>query len=372
MEDIRLWLWYTIAMGGHKALARKLYKDAGSIKKLYEFTKSDYIKLGLTNEKKIEDLSNKSFDEADKTLWYASKYNVKFLTIDGKDYPEALKHIDDPPLLLYTRGVSFTPNDRLCIAIGGTSNPTETGRKVAYNLAKELAASGVMVIGGMSPGIESCAHAGCLDGGGETVAVMAGGVNNASKASTEFMRRIMNSGAVISEVGFDEPTYNGRYAQRNRIIAGLSMGTVTVEAGQTSGSLVIPRFALEYNRDVFAVPGKVGEETSVGTNELIKSGAKAVTKAEDILEEYAAVYPHLIKTGPFSQNEIEFDVPQSGSVETNIENTILSYLKGTPRRADELINLTKLPVGQFNGALTMLELTGKVEKSSDGYYKIVD
>ena len=372
MEDIRLWMWFTLALGGHKALARKLYEQAGSVKKIYDCTRSDYREMEIASEQKIEALCNKSLDKADDVIWFAEKYNVKLVPIDSDEYPDSLKNIADPPLLLYTRGTHFQPENELCIAIAGTSNPSKTGLSAAYNLGKELAAAGVTVIGGMSPGIETAAHTGCLDGGGKTIAVLAGGVNKAPQNMAEFMRRILNSGSVISEVGFDEPTFNGKYAQRNRIIAGLSKGVVIVEAGEKSGSLVVAKYALEYNRDVFAVPGKVDEKTSVGVNDLIKSGAIPVTDAKDIIEQYQSVYPQLIKSGPFGQNDIEFDVPQVGSVETNIENTILSCLKGTPRKADELINLTKLPVGQFNGSLTMLELHGKIKRDMSGYYHIVD
>lgn len=372
MEDIRLWMWFTLAMGGHKALARKLYEKVGSVKKIYEYTKSDYRELEITSEQKIADLSDKSFSKADDAIWFAEKYNVKLIPIDSSEYPRSLKNISDPPLLIYTRGTHFQPDDELCISVAGTSSPSKTGLEMAYNLGRELAASGVTVIGGMSKGIENAAHAGCLDGGGKTISVLAGGVNKAPQDAAEFMRRILNGGAVISEVGFAEPTFNGKYAQRNRLIAGLSKGTVIVEAGATSGSLVVAKFALEYNRDVFAVPGKVDEKTSVGVNELIKSGATPVTSANDIIDQYRSVYPQLIKSGPFGKNDVEFDIPQPGGVETNIENTILSCLKGTPRRIDELINMTKLPVGQFNGSLTLLELHGKIRQDKSGYYHLAD
>ncbi len=373
MEDIKLWLWYTMAMANYKTSARELYDKVKSIEKIYQFTRSDYKELGLTGDKKLDRLCDKSIENAEKTMWFAQQYGVEFITCEGEKYPEMLSHIKDYPLLLYKRGVHFKPNEELYISVIGTSNPSKEGMEMAYNLGRELAARGVTVVGGMSKGIEMAAHKGCLDAGGKTLAVMVGGVNHAPQNTADFMRRVLNNGSIISEYGFEEFYNKGNYAQRNRIIAAISHGTVMVEASEKSNSLLTAKMAVEYNKDLFVVPGQAGKLECAGSNELLKEGAKAVTKVEDILEEYETVYPHLIKTGDFSGYDVEFDVPESNFEENNIENTIIMCLKGTPKRIEELLKETGLPISALNGALTLLELKGEVEKDgSSGYYRAID
>lgn len=373
MEDLKLWLWYTMAMGGAKALARELYNKVKSVEKIYNFTRSDYRELGIKTDKKIEALCDKSLDRADKTIWYAKQYGVDFITIDDvANYPTNLKNIYDPPLLLYKRGVHFKPETELYVSIIGTKEASKEGVAAAYNIASDLAAAGVTVVGGMSPGIEMAAHRGCLDAGGKTVAVMVTGVNSASQNNADFMRRVLNNGALLSEFSFDEPFYVGNYAQRNRIITGLCIGTVIVEAPEGSKSLFTAKMAVEQNRDLFAVPGKPGEKNSVGVNELLKEGAILVTEARDILKEYEKTYPGLINTEVFSKYDVEFNVPETSYQQTNIENAIMSSLKGTHKGIQELLNDTKIPISQLNGSITLLELQGKIEKDEFGDYRLTN
>ncbi len=369
MEDIKLWVWYVLAMGNHKALARKLYQNAGSVEKIYEYTRSDYEKLGVTDERKLEDLCDKSFDKAEREMWFAEKYGVEFISIDSENYPRLLKNIYDPPLVIYKRGVHFNPNEELCIAVVGTRKPSEYGRNIALKLSRDLAAAGITVVSGMAEGIDSCGHIGCLEAGGNTIAVLGKGVNKASPASnTELMRRILNGGAVISEYSFDEYGYPGNFHARNRIISGMCMGTVVVEAGEKSGSLITANYALDQGRDVFAVPSNVGGLNSAGVNELLKGSAKMVTEVRDILEEYETIYPHLIKTGLFNEMEVEFTIPKNTHVETNIEKAVLENLKFGPRKADVLAAEIRVPISQLNGILTMMELMGDIRQNKYGEY----
>lgn len=372
MEDIRLWLWFVLAMGNHKALARTLYREAGSVKKIYEYTKSDYVKFGVKDERKIESLCDKSFDKADRAMWFAEKYGVEFIPIDSENYPLFLKNIYDPPLVIYKRGVHFSPEKELYIAMVGTRKASEYGRQVAFSLARDLALAGVTVVSGMASGIDAECHKGCLDAGGYTTAVLGTGVNTAyPKSNVELMRRIMNGGAVISEYGFDEPSFPSNFASRNRIISGLCAGTIIVEAGEGSGALITANLALDQGRDLFAVPGNVNEAASAGVNSLLKNSAKIVTDVADILEEYEAVYPHLIKTGNFSQNMVEFEIPQNGATSSNVENAVIACLKESPKRLDAIVAKTRIPVASLNGTLTLLELQGKVTQDKFGNYSLV-
>ena len=371
MEDIKLWIWYVLAMGNHKALARKLYHKVGSVKKIYEYTRSDYIEAGLDNEKKIAELNNKSLDEVQRTIWFAEKYGVEFIPIDSENYPPLLKNIYDPPLLLYKRGMHFSPANELYIALIGTSNISDYGRDMAYALSKDLVDAGITIVGGMSPGIETVAHKSCVDAGGFTVAALTTGVNSSPGKNSELMRKIMNSGAVISEYGFDEPSYPSRYAERNRIISGLCVGTVVVEAGEKSRSLMTANYALDQGRDVFAVPGNVGKASSGGVNELIKETAKIVTNVTDILEEYTAIYPHLIRTQGFSSHDVEFEIPKACQESDNVQSAIIACLKEGPKRLDAIIAQTKIPIGKLNGVITLLEISGQVLQDKFGNYKLI-
>lgn len=372
MEDIKLWLWYTMAMGGSKVTARKTYIEVGSVEKIYEYTKSDYKELGL-KDTLIERLSDKSMEGPERTLWFADKYGVKIIPYDSDDYPFLLKNIYDPPLVLYVRGMHFKPESELYIAMIGTSKISEYGQKMAYSLARELAAAGVTVVGGMSGGIETVAHKACMEAGGYTTAVLTTGVNVIPKGvNSELMRKIMNNGAVMSEYGFDEPCYPSAFAARNRILSGLCVGAVVVEAGENSRSLMTANYALEQGRDLFAVPGNVNSASSGGVNSLIKDSAKIVTSVADILEDYGKIYPQLIKPVGFPESEIEFDFPAGGYEEVNIEKTIANCLSERPARIDELVVKTGLSAGQLNGAVTMMELTGKIEQDKFGNYRLKD
>lgn len=372
MEDIKLWLWYTMAMGGSKVTARKTYIEVGSVKKIYEYTKSDYKELGL-KDTLIDRLSDKSMEGPERALWFAEKYGVKIIPFDSEEYPFLLKNIYDPPLVLYVRGMHFNPAGELYIAMIGTSKISEYGQKMAYHLARELASAGVTVVGGMSAGIETVAHKACMESGGYTTAVLTTGVNVIPKGvNSELMRKIMNSGALVSEYGFDEPCYPSAFAARNRILSGLCMGAVVVEAGESSRSLMTANYALEQGRDLFAVPGNVNSASSGGVNSLLKDSAKIVTNVEDILEDYGKLYPNLIKPVGFVANEIEFAFPTGAYEEVNIEKAILTHLSERPMRIDELAVRTGLLVSQINGAITMMELTGSIEQDKFSNYRLRD
>lgn len=371
MEDIKLWLWYTLAMGGHKGLARELYKEVGSIKTIFEYTKSDYIAHNIKNEKRLEALCDKSFKKAEDTLWFAEKYGVKIIPIDSPEYPENLKAIYDPPLVLYVRGSHFNPNNELYIAMVGTKDADKYGYEMSYHLAKDLASAGVTVVSSMSKGLDGYIHKATLDAGGFTTAVLPGGVNSCYVAENrELMKRILNHGAVVSEYGFREYAYGSNFVARNRIISGLCMGTVVVQAPKKSGTLLIAKYASDQGRDVFGVPGPVSNARCEGVNDLIKNGAMMATKAQDIIEEYIKIYPDRIRTDNFGTNDVEFEMPEAGKFEQSVEKVILNTLASGPKRKDEIIVETGLEASAVNGAITMLELQDKAEKDSFGNYHI--
>ena len=370
MDNLKQWLWYTLATGYRRAAARELYQKAGSIETLYQAKKSDYTALGVTDPPLLEALCSKDLEAAERELWFAKNYNVRFLSIDDPDYPFLLKNIYDPPLLLYLRGNHFDPQNELYIAMVGTRRASDYGRKAARRIAEELAGYGVTVVGGMAEGIDSAGHIGCLDGGGKTLAVLGTGVNTVyPKNNYDLMMRIMNNGCVLSEYAFSERIFPRYFSARNRIISGLCVGTVVVEAGAKSGALITANFSLEQNRDVFAVPGNITNTASEGVNNLLKSSAKMVTCAKDIIEEYEAVYPRLIRSSPFSKNTLEFEMPAHNQAGSPEEQRVLEHLREFPLPASELALQCHMPVSQVNGLLTLLELQGKVVQHSGGLFQ---
>lgn len=213
---------------------------------------------------------------------------IEEISIESKDYPEQLRKIHDAPLKLYILGNKEILK-HIGIAIVGSRNATEYGKKVAIQFSKDLSENGINIISGLALGIDTCAHLGTLqsDFQGKTIAVLGSGLDEIyPKQNAELARRIIKSGGcIITEYALGTRPEKLHFPQRNRIISGLSKGVLVVEASEKSGSLITADFALEQGREVFAVPGNILNFTSVGTNNLIKQGAKLVTNFQDILEE---------------------------------------------------------------------------------------
>jgi len=218
-----------------------------------------------------------------KTL--ARENKVKTLGIADKDYPTNLRYIYDPPATVYLKG-NIVPEDNIAIAIVGSRRATHYGLKNAKSLAFELAVRGITIVSGLARGVDSAAHRGALEAKGRTIAVLGSGLNVIyPKENERLAEEIAQNGAVISEFPLDAGPQRYHFPRRNRVISGLSLGVVVVEAAQKSGALITANCALEQGREVFALPGKIDSFTSRGTHDLIKQGAKLVESIEDIIEE---------------------------------------------------------------------------------------
>jgi DNA processing protein len=205
-------------------------------------------------------------------------------------YPGLLSRIDDPPGLLFVRG-AFEPRDALAVAIVGSRHATAYGRKVAWQLAGDLARAGYTVVSGLARGIDAAAHRGALDAGGRTIAVLGGGVLNVYPPEHEDLAaEVAASGAVVSEAPPLAPPFRGSFPQRNRIVSGLSLGTIVVQAGERSGALITARLAGDQGREVFAVPGPVDCRMSRGAHALLRDGARLVETVDDVLEELGPLF----------------------------------------------------------------------------------
>jgi len=276
------------------------------------------------------------------------------LTYRDQGYPKNLLEIYDPPPLLYVRGELDT-GDPLMVAIVGSRRGSFYGRTVTKKISKELSSAGVLVVSGMARGIDTSAHLGALEAGKSTVAVFGCGIDVIyPRENKKLFFDIIGHGAVISEFPLSTPPDGKNFPKRNRIISGVSLGVVIVEATADSGSLITASHALEQGREVFAVPGNVGMATSEGTNRLIKQGAKLVEEAQDILTEILPQYgvPHAAGTVK------KDDLPPLSDTEGNI----LQLLSHTPLHIDEISRLSRMEIRRVSTILLELELKGVISQ----------
>lgn len=284
------------------------------------------------------------------------------VSIFDESYPESLKEIYDPPLMLYVKG-GICRADSLSISIVGARRATIYGMETAERFAGELAACGFTVISGLAAGIDAAGHRGALGAGGRTVAVLGCGVDVIyPKENKDLYEEIAKTGAVISEYPLGTIPKPFNFPKRNRIIAGLSLGTVVVEAYQRSGSLITAKAALDEGREVYAVPGRINSLNSIGTNELIKNGAKIITRVEDILADNYHLLTHSIK-----HEAAIYDEPDAKSPEIlEEEDRILESISYLPQPADLIAFRAGLAVERVLNVLTKLELEGKIKRMFGG------
>ncbi len=277
---------------------------------------------------------------------------MRTLTHSSPEYPDLLREISSPPKQLFVTGEL---SDRPAIAIVGSRRATDYGRAITYQLAIELARAGLTIVSGLALGIDSVAHQAAVEAGGHTVAVMAGGLDEVYPSSNRSLAKAIQSsgGALVSEYAPGTPPFKQNFVARNRIIAGLSLATVVTEAPATSGALITANFALEQNRLVLAVPGNITSPSSAGPNNLIRSGAQAITSASDIL---AALDLTVATSLP---------APQAKSRE---EAAILDLLGQGVTSGEELIARSGFTASQFAQIVSLMEITGKVRNLGAGQW----
>ncbi len=279
-----------------------------------------------------------------------SLMTIRKITIDDEEYPKNLRNIYDPPQALHLNG-EILPEDDIAVALVGSRNASIYGLEACEKLAYELASSGITVVSGMARGIDTAAHRGALKARGRTIAVLGSGHNMVYPPENEKLyKEIAKSGVVITEFEEDTPPLKYNFPKRNRIISGISLGVVVVEAAQNSGALITANFALEQGREVFAVPGKINSTTSRGTHELIKDGAKLVQSAEDIVEELN-----------ISKRPVDDDKSTSkpDGIEIKLseyERSIYELLSDEPCHIDEIVGRANIALSKTSQILLNLEL----------------
>ncbi|MEW6661229.1 MAG: DNA-processing protein DprA [Bacillota bacterium] len=285
-------------------------------------------------------------------LWARlEKENICVASVEDETYPNMLKTIQDPPPVLFWRG-NYLSNEK-AIAIVGSRKATHYGKHVAETLARGLSVEGFLIVSGMARGIDTSAHLGALATDGLTTAVLGCGLDIVyPPENRELMERIQKQGAVVSEFPLGTRPESKNFPARNRIISGLSLGVVVVEAAEKSGALITVDYALDQGRDVFAVPGPITSPNSAGTNQLIKQGAKLVSCVQDIVEEYGVPAQVAFKWG--DENSLEGLTPD--------EQIVLEALGSTPVHGDFLVQSLAIQASVIQGILLHLELKGLIRQ----------
>lgn len=298
-EDKLYYIWLAEAFGAGSKLGSKILKAVGSVREIYENRLNGLKPSGSMTEKEIisarEHLIKRTLDDARRIYESCGNKGVSVITPECSEYPSALRFLDDMPLVLYYVGNIPDTSGYLSTAVVGTRKMTDYGRNMAYSLGLGLAYGGSIVVSGMALGADSMALIGALDAGGVVIAVLGSGVDVVyPREHLDIYKKIMQRGAVISEYPPGTPPLGSHFPVRNRIMSGLADATVVVEADLHSGSLITAAHAFDQGKKVFAVPGKIGESGSEGTNALLRDGASPVVTAEDILAEFEFIYPQTV------------------------------------------------------------------------------
>lgn len=350
MTDRMYWVGFNMVRGIGPARVRALLDYFGTLKDAWHAPAAELREAGL-DRRSVENLlaARRSLD-LEREMQRLERAGVQVFTWEDDDYPRRLCQIYNPPPVLYVRG-TLLPQDEWAVAVVGTRRPTHYGREAARVLAGDLARQGVTVVSGLALGIDGVAHEAALEAGGRTIAVLGSGFRHLYPARHRGLaKRIAEQGALITEYALDVRPEASNFPPRNRIISGLSMGVVVVEAGETSGALITARFAADQGREVFAVPGPIFHRPSVGTNRLIQEGAKAVTSVNDILEE-------LNITRLAEHQEARLAIPKS-----DLEEQILACLAQEPLHVDDIVRQMQLDAAQVISTLTLMELKGLVRQ----------
>ncbi len=370
MTKIYHWLALTSVIGFKQALFKRLIEQFATPEKVLQAPLQELIKAGLPPEtaKSIKNF-NKD-DEVNKGIALIKEKGVNFSAIGEKDYPPNLLQIHDPPPCLYHKG-DINKDDSLAIAIVGARHATHYGITIAERIAGELAARGITIVSGMARGIDTAAHRGALKGGGRTIAVLGSGLDVIYPAeNTKLFQEITHNGAVISEFPLSTPPLPRNFPMRNRVISGLSLGTLVIEASLKSGSLITAQMALDQGREVFAVPGNINSKTSRGTNKLIKDGAKLVECTDDILEELTSQLNLPATTRNVSKkatSEVRIRQDRTSTLNPD-EKSVWNCLSDDPKHIDKIINENQLKGGSIYAILLNLELKSLIQEHPGKYY----
>lgn len=399
MSNLKHWIWLTQRKGLAGQNAVRVLEHFGSPELVHAADEEAYRLMGGLPDGVIRSLMNKSLDLADEILGDCDRLGVRLLTLQDATYPERLKAIHQPPMVLYWKGRQFAFDEELAIAVVGTRKATPYGVRAASMLSAELTGQGALIITGMAEGIDASAVRGALKMGGPVVSVLGGGIDRVYPwYHKDLYADVAAVGALVSEYPPGTEPKGANFPIRNRIISGLSVGVVAVESGRSGGTLLTVGHALDQNREVFAVPGPLDAPESEGTNRLIQEGAaKLILGADDVLCEFSERFPSKLRSArelpPEAQaqrlegtavvpdrreprpakekpsRKAEDDVVYLRWAEckdklTDDQRELLLALDGGVVQADDLVERTQIPARRVLSALTLLQIQGYVFEES--------
>lgn len=399
------WIWLSVACGPGTSLPKRLLGAMGdNISAIYNAQAHEYPSIRMSKAQR-ERLCDKSLDYAKKIYDWCSGHKVNILCYDDPMYPDRLRSIIDPPIVLYYIGELYNIDSLLCLGCVGTRTMTNYGKDLAYSFSFDLARSGAVIVSGLAAGIDSISHRGALDSGGKTIAVIGCRINKVYPVQNrELMREIARKGLLITEYHPFFETQASNFPKRNRIISGLCQGTIIFEADANSGSLITAKYAREQDRLLFSLPGRIGEKGALGTNHLIRNGAISVTRVSDIIGEFSSLYklnetvdhfdyspleahrdsyPSQIRTAkavPDRQCIREINISKEPDLKAEsivdekepdisdpLEKEIYSKLSHDTPLSIEAMCIDR-PIGDIMTALTMLELSGYIKSNPGNTY----
>lgn len=358
------WIALNMTPGVGPRVTARLLEHFGSAEAIFDAPRRDLALLRLTPET-IESIANRElYDRAEAEIGKVRKLGGDILVLDDGIYPTLLRETYDPPVVLYVKGAWAECLDLPCVAIVGSRRCSTYGQNAALMLSRELAQRGVTIISGMARGIDAAAHRGAMEAGGRTVAVMGTGLDQVyprdhQKLAQEILK---HNGALVTQFPLGTPPVSENFPYRNRVISGLSLGVVVVEAAENSGSLITARLAMEQNREVFAVPGNITSSNSFGTNYLIKgAGAKLVQQWQDIANELPPEIAAQLLPPPGKKSRKKGELIDQLQLAprdlSEHERAIFKLLStDTPQQIDALAEGTRLSITQLTSALLTLEM----------------
>ena len=396
MQHTLYFIWLQCALGISSSLRTQEILAAfdGSARAIYDASDYDRRVAGVFTNPQLSKLSRTTMAQAELLAEECAAQKVHILSPQDPAYPSMLRYIPNHPLVLYVRGALDFLAEQLPLALVGTRRADRKSVDIASRLSGELTRAGCAIVSGGALGIDSAAHWGALHAGGKTIAVLGCGLAfNYLPENSSLRRRIAQNGAVLSEYPGDTPPTTRSFPIRNRIISGICAGTIVVEAGERSGSLITANCAAEQGREVFAVPGDAFGSTYTGGNKLIREGAKPVFSAMDVLEEYELVYPELLNmrqaTRDLERPSLDPEqVPVKKKQETRskrqdretatapapalslspLEQSIVQCLSNAALHIDDITKAVQAPLGEFFAAITKLEIEGVIEQAPGKIY----
>lgn len=377
MARLKYWVWLS-CIGGVRPWAKyRLCEALGGPDRIFFGEEKDLAAVDGIQSGEIRRLMDKSMDRAGRAVAYCLEHNIEIITIQDAEYPERLRNIPDPPVVLYIRGKLPPVDDHTVLGVVGTRKATPYGIRMAGKIGRELGEAGAIVVSGLAEGCDSAAMEGALLVGGTSIGVLGTAINEIYPAKNrKLFDDVRTRGALVSEYPPEMRTYPADFKARNRIITGLSLGVVVAEAPVRSGTRNTVEHALEQGRDVFAVPGNADAAACAGCNDLIAQGAVVATCGEDVLREYAGRYDLVAHKPTAIPIKKEIDKPRdivyidADSLEglPTAQRKVLRVMTRPDMHADEIIEAVGMSAAETLAALTMLQVTGYIDQGAGRRY----